>query len=117
MTKIPQRSGSMPTVLVRFVALLLSLCMLVGDPTWAAGVSDFVQLNFSRDLRNLSIPSRFGTITDRWQPTAQVKNHTNPDANPRPLVVLLQDLHANTGVQKNIAGTLEHLYHRYGVTS
>ena len=46
------------------------------------------------------IPDRFGTITD-YQP--------GPEAAPRQIVVLIQDLHANVGVQKNIAAILYRL--------
>ena len=111
-------------------AILVFATMLVGDPTWAAGVSDFFRSQISRDIRDLSVPTRLGVITDRWAP-ARVSAYRSDgvSASPftptprytetptRPLVVLIQDLHANIGVQKNIAGILEHLYNRFGISS
>jgi hypothetical protein len=113
---------------VRIISLALALCLLVGDPIWAAGVSEFIHSNFSSDLRTLSVPSRFGAVTDRWIPRTDAETRRGGDAEktshrvtvsprPRVVVVLIQDLHANIGVQKKISGILEHLYGRYGVTS
>ncbi len=53
-----------------------------------------------------AIPPRLGDITDYWRPTKQPKNlNLQKDQ----LVVLIQDLHANVGVQKNIAAILYRL--------
>src|SRR5213078_699625 len=53
-----------------------------------------------------AVPPRLGIISDYWQP--------GKDAAPlrlerTPVVVLIQDLHANVGVQKNIASILYRL--------
>src|SRR5882672_3173856 len=96
----------LPLPLIRVVSLVLTLTLFVGDPAWATGVSDLVRTSFSHDLRDLSVPSKFGTVTDKW---------VTP--RPAPFVVLIQDLHANIGVQKNIAATIEYLYHRVRVNS
>jgi hypothetical protein len=56
-----------------------------------------------------AIPPRLGTITDYYQPKAMPGT---PARLQRPqLVVLIQDLHANVGVQKNIASILYRLLH------
>jgi hypothetical protein len=53
-----------------------------------------------------AVPPRLGTITDYWRPTkgAQPLHLENES-----IVVMIQDLHANVGVQKNIAATLYRL--------
>src|SRR5579864_5792851 len=96
----------LPLPLIRAVSLVLTLTLFVGDPAWAAGVSDMVRASFSHDLRDLTVPSKFGSLTDRWIAPR-----------PSPFVVLIQDLHANIGVQKNIAGIVEALHGRYGASS
>ncbi len=47
-----------------------------------------------------AVPQRFGDITDYYP---------GPEKNPRQVVVMIQDLHANVGVQKNIAAILYRL--------
>jgi hypothetical protein len=54
-----------------------------------------------------SVSARYGTITD-FYPAAAAKNGEINLRNT-PFVVLIQDLHANVGVQKNIAATLYRL--------
>ena len=51
---------------IRIISLTLVFTMVLGDPLWAAGVSDFLRVSFSRDIKNLTVPSKFGTITDKW---------------------------------------------------
>src|SRR5256885_15960523 len=94
--------------LTRIISIVLSLTILVGDPSWAAGVSDLLRVSFSHDLHDLSVPSKFGTVTDKW---------ISPSSPHARFVVLVQDLHANIGVQKNIASIIEYLYHRVRVNS
>jgi hypothetical protein len=53
-----------------------------------------------------AIPPRFGTITDYWRPE---KGGKPLRLDREPLVVMIQDLHANVGVQKNIAAILYRL--------
>src|SRR3989338_3443075 len=53
-----------------------------------------------------AIPPRQGTITDYWRP---VKGGQPLNLQREPLVVMIQDLHANVGVQKNIAAILYRL--------
>lgn len=50
----------------------------------------------------IEFPPRQGTVGDYYP---------GPTGNPRQVVVLLQDLHANVGVQKNIAAMLYRLLH------
>jgi hypothetical protein len=53
-----------------------------------------------------AVPPRFGVISDYWQPgDAEHPVRLNRDQ----VVVLIQDLHANVGVQKNIASILYRL--------
>src|SRR5258708_5152799 len=53
-----------------------------------------------------AVPPRVGIITDYWRP---VKDEQTLRLDQEPLVILIQDLHANVGVQKNIATTLYRL--------
>jgi len=53
-----------------------------------------------------AVPPRLGAITDYWRP---VKGAQPLRLEREPLVVMIQDLHANVGVQKNIAATLYRL--------
>jgi hypothetical protein len=55
-----------------------------------------------------AIPARQGDITDYYPGT---------ETNPRQIVVMIQDLHANVGVQKNIASILYRLLHSNKVPS
>src|SRR6185436_17063201 len=98
--------GFLPLPLLRAVSLLLTFTILVGDPSWASGVSYLFRTSFSSDLRDLSVPSKLGTITDKWIAPAvnskrlAVSGTGIPDtAHRAPFVVLIQDLHANIGVQ------------------
>src|SRR5437016_5081299 len=106
---------------VRGLCILLALIMVGGDPTWAAGVSDFFHSSFSSDLRDLSVPTKLGMITERHLASSESRvlspeSRKTPDSNSAlstqdtALVVLIQDLHANVGVQKNIAGIIAHLF-------
>src|SRR5205807_9631973 len=94
----------------RTIAIVLSLTIVVGDPVWAAGVADLIRSSLSHDLRDLSIPGRFGTITDKWiaperasegaseRVSERGRTHPRSPALPlsrSPFVVLIQDLHAN----------------------
>jgi hypothetical protein len=56
----------------------------------------------------LAIPPRIGAITDYWRPK---KNPPPIKLSQEPMIVLIQDLHANVGVQKNIAAILYRLNH------
>ena len=96
----------LPLPLLRVVSLVLALTMLVGDPGWAASVSDFIHVSFTHDLHDLTVPSKFGTLMDRWIAPR-----------PAPFVVLIQDLHANIGVQNNVAAIIEHLFYRYQISN
>jgi len=100
-----ERAGRTPSFLIRVLCLTISGSLLLGDPSWAAGLSDFFSASFSGDLASLSVPSKFGTITDQW---------TSPERSST--VVLIQDLHANIGVQKNVAMIVEILYRRYHIS-
>jgi hypothetical protein len=53
-----------------------------------------------------AIPPRLGDITDYWRPAKAGKTIK---LDQEPLVVMIQDLHANVGVQKNIASILYRL--------
>ncbi len=53
-----------------------------------------------------AVPSRQGEITEYWRP---VKGAKKLDLSKEPLIVMIQDLHANVGVQKNIASILYRL--------
>src|ERR1019366_575686 len=61
---------SFPPSLLRFFSRCLSLslvfAMVFADPSFAAGMGDFIRVSFSHDLGNLSVPGKFGAITDRW---------------------------------------------------
>src|SRR5258708_3030976 len=80
--------------LIRAISCLL-ITALVGDPGLAAALLEGVHST------SLAIPSRLGVVTETWRPTS-------PTASS-PLVVLVQDLHANPGVQRNIAEILKSL--------
>src|ERR1700687_5925483 len=111
----------LPLPLLRAVSFVLTLTMVVGDPAWAAGVSEMFRASFSHDLDNLSVSARFGTITDKSiAPKGEgggAKGAPPLSPLPSPFVVLIQDLHANIGVQKNIAAIIEYLYHRVRIGS
>ena len=53
-----------------------------------------------------AVPPRLGAITDYWRPA---KGAPTLRLEREPLVVMIQDLHANVGVQKNIAAVLYRL--------
>ena len=53
-----------------------------------------------------AVPPRLGVVTDFWRP---VKDGKSINLDKEPMVVLIQDLHANVGVQKNIAAILYRL--------
>ncbi|HVO33443.1 MAG TPA: hypothetical protein VMU17_05955, partial [Elusimicrobiota bacterium] len=123
--RLPVVSSVCRRLFVRLVSVLLVLCMLA-DPSLAAGISDLVRVSFSSNLADLNVPARFGAITDRWTATPDGGMGRWGDEAPRhfaqsprrpiassAFVVLIQDLHANIGVQKNIAGIVEHLYNRF----
>src|SRR5579871_5498130 len=103
-------SRLLPLPLLRTISIALIVTMTIGDPSWAAGMSDLYQTHFSTDLSNLSIPMKFGEITERKIVPSLSKSQP-------PLVVLIQDLHANVSVQNNIAGIIEYLYHRFHIAS
>lgn len=77
---------------MRRTLLVTSLTLSLSFPLFAAA-----------DVRPpFALPERVGTITDYHPGTAK-------DGTPKQIVVLIQDLHANVGVQKNIASTLYRL--------
>jgi hypothetical protein len=76
---------------------LLTGVMLCGFGAQAA--EDFGRPPFA-------VPPRLGSVTDYWRPT---KDGKILRLDEKPLVVMIQDLHANVGVQKNIASILYRL--------
>lgn len=60
-----------------------------------------------------AVPGRQGEITEYWRPT---KDGKKIDLQKEALVVMIQDLHANVGVQKNIASILYRLNRMNGET-
>ncbi len=86
----------------KFLAVGLSACFV-----WTSGgISE--ALNQAPDVFQspsflpqvaLRPPERLGQITDYYNPNASAKN--------KKLVILIQDLHINYGVQKNISALLE----------
>lgn len=95
----------LPLPLVRVVSLTLSVLIFAGDPSTAAGVSDFLRSSYSTDLRDFSLPARLGDVTDRWAPSGQKTAS----------VILVQDLHANAQAQENIARIIEIVFRRLQV--
>jgi hypothetical protein len=77
--------------------LLLALCLFpIANPTFAADPS-----KLSKEPP-FAIPQRNGDITDYYP------GEVTP---PKQVIVMIQDLHANVGVQKNIAAVLYRLLH------
>src|ERR1051326_3440589 len=50
----------------RIISLTLIVSMVFCDPVFASVMPDFIRSSFSHDLENLTIPSKFGAITDKW---------------------------------------------------
>lgn len=82
------------TSMNRFISLFLSFALVATSVQW----SDALQPT----AFNLNPPSSLGFLIDRYSPAG-------PQDLLAPKVVLIQDLHAHYGVQKNIAGILEFL--------
>lgn len=97
---------------IRSVAILLS-CALVADPTTAAAFAPSAEVLACP----IKIPARYGNVMDSFGLRVsgfELKKATpsNPKLatrNSKPVVVLIQDLHGNAGVQRNIAEILKHL--------
>ena len=87
--RTPSRS-----VCMRLISCILGFALTTGDPAWAAEISAVFHASFSSRLADLSVPIRFGQLTDRWMAPQTTSA-------PKPMVILIQDLHANVGVQKN----------------
>lgn len=77
------------------VLLLVGLCVPVFSAEEALDSPPFI------------VSARLGTVTDYYHPPG-----LQAPTPQTPLVVLIQDLHANVGVQKNIAAILYRLLHR-----
>jgi hypothetical protein len=77
--------------------LALTLCLMSGISL--ARAAEDVKPPFA-------VPPRLGVISNYWQPG---KSDQPIRFESKPLVILIQDLHANVGVQKNIAAILYRL--------
>src|SRR5580658_725660 len=62
----------------RAVSLLLTLTILLADPSWAVGVSDFLRVSFSSNFQDMVVPSHLGTISDRWVNPRPAAAHASP---------------------------------------
>src|SRR5258708_275502 len=107
-------------IIVRFTACGISVALLLSDPAAASAYSS-LQTSFasSRLLtpRTIRVPPRYGSVVDRWTGDG---GHFSMPSSPFPLpstpfVVLIQDLHANYVVQKNMARIIDFLERKYGV--
>ena len=103
-----KRPQLLPLPLQRALALGLMVSVLGADRSWTSGVSHLARGAYSTDLKALSISSRLGVVTERWAPVRAIERTA-------PLIVLIQDLHANVGVQKKIARLIEYLSGRFHV--
>jgi len=86
----------------RFLALVLSLCLTLLSSDWSliyAQVSPAWAAPLNLPQLQWAPPESLGKVTDYF----------NADASSGKRVILIQDLHAHYGVQKNIAGILEFL--------
>src|SRR4051812_29498352 len=86
--------NSLSTVRNLFILTLMSLATLAPAAT-----------DYGRPP--IAVPPRLGGITDFWRPMNDPKASLRLEK--KPLVVMIQDLHANVGVQKNIAAMLYRL--------
>lgn len=84
--------------LVRFVAAFI-IPSFLATPDFAVSLS-------ASPNPSLHIPSKLGQVTSQWSP---IKKHA-------PHVLLVQDLHVNEGVQRNIAAILKQLANRRYLT-
>ncbi len=98
----------MHKLFVRLVAEVL-IPALVWNPSFAGGLA-------FTPTAPLTIPSRFGIVTDFCASSKQRASKLGTGGPGSPLaarssalVVLIQDFHANTGVQRNIAEILKYL--------
>ena len=83
--------------------------LLLGDTATAAGLSivaDTLASSRRLDASTFRLPTRWGTITDAYKPS-QEKNS--------PFLILIQDLHANYTVQKNISEVIRFAKRESGV--
>src|SRR6185437_9118793 len=95
----------------RGIAALLSLSLVwtSGDLAQAAlGAVPLLGRPIALPQLTLTPPSRLGRIVDYFNaPPPAMKR--DGESQKQPLIVLIQDLHAHYGVQKNIAGLLDFL--------
>lgn len=97
------------------VVLSLSLLWSSGGALEAAVASpDVFALPSNLPQFRLQPPAHLGRVTDYFN--ASERRGTGASGQTSPLIVLIQDLHANYGVQKNIAGLLEFLTKRLSPT-
>src|SRR5262245_61792143 len=91
-----------------YTAITLSFCLLGSSVDFADVTTAFQSIKPTEEL--FALPPHLGTVTDRWAstPSPQSKN-SGLRTQDSGLVILIQDLHAHYGAQKNIAGILEFL--------
>src|ERR1039458_1788373 len=90
---IVNRKSPMADCKWKFVILVFAICILRSAMLFAADAKPPADPPFA-------VPQRYGDITDYYA------GEENP---PRQIIVMIQDLHANVGVQKNIAAILYRL--------
>src|SRR5438034_45061 len=81
------------------IAVFLSLCVLAPSSHIAEA---YEGVTAQPSPNELTLPASLGRIADSY----------NAPAKDAKRVILIQDLHANYGVQKNIAAILDHLSQR-----
>src|ERR1700687_3604105 len=86
--------------------------LLSGSLLWTSGnLADAAQPGAERPVQyELAPPSSLGWVVDYYNASREQRVPSNESKRiTTPLVILIQDLHAHYGVQKNIAGILEFL--------
>ncbi len=86
---------------IQFLVIAIFISISYAGPAWSAGGGTI-------DLKEVSIPKKFGTIKDFYQSPIAVKGG--------PIMIFhIQDVHANYQAQKNLADILRYLIETYGL--
>src|SRR5882672_2987692 len=98
------------------LSLVLSTCLLWTSSNWVEAVEPRAERPIAYEL---APPPSLGWVVDYYDAPAETSGQRNSGLTKRRvnetagsqqrLVILIQDLHAHYGVQKNIAGILEFL--------
>ena len=107
---------SMLKFFTRVLAVLLAHCLAATSCNLAEAAAAIQSSPAPSLAKQLTPPGKLGYVVDSYVPSSEFRVtssiNSKPETRNPKLVVLIQDLHAHYGVQKNIAGILEFLAER-----